>query len=222
MEARCKINLGREAGVLLKLDISRAFDSVSWPFLFQVLRQLGFSDRWLGMLAILFRTAITQVMVNGIPGRRICHVRGLRQGDPLFPLLFVCGMEVLSASVVKLSELNLLENIRGCNHIQRISLYADDVVLFVKPKVCDLVVIREMLQIFGGASGLRVNYAKSSATLIHGDAPAAELVSDILQCQIKDFPIKYLGMQLALRPLTRDEWQPALDKILAYNNQFTR
>jgi hypothetical protein len=89
------------------------------------------------------------------------------------------------------------------------------VVLFVKPKVGDLIVIREMLQIFGGASGLRVNYAKSSATLIHGDALAAELVSDILQCQIKDFPIKYLGMQLALRPLTRDEWQPALDKILA-------
>jgi hypothetical protein len=177
-----KINKGREAGVLLKLDISRAFDSVSWPFLFQVLGQLGFSDRWLHMLAILFRTATTEVVVNGVPGKRICHVRGLRQGDPLSPLLFVCGMEVLSVAVTKLSELNLLENIRGCNHLQRISLYTDDVVLFAKPKVGDMVVIREMLRLFGDASGLRVNYSKSSATLIHGDARDAQLVSDTLRC----------------------------------------
>jgi hypothetical protein len=79
----------------------------------------------------------------------------------------------------------------------------------------DLVVMREMLQIFGGASGLRVNYAKSSATLIHGNDHDAALVAEVLQCQIKDFPIKYLGMQLALRPLTKNEWQLVLDKILA-------
>jgi hypothetical protein len=173
--------------VLLKLDNSKAFDSVSWAFLFQVLKHLGFSDKWLDWLAILFRTATTEVLVNGVPWRRIHHVRGLRQGDPLSPILFVCGMEVLSAAIVTLSELNLLERIRGCKHIQRISLYADDVVLFCKPKLSDLVAIREMLQIFGGASGLRVNYAKSLATLIHGDAHDAELITAVLHCQITDF-----------------------------------
>jgi hypothetical protein len=52
------INSNREAGVLLKLDISRAFDSISWTSLFQVLKQLGFSDKWIQWLAILFRTGV--------------------------------------------------------------------------------------------------------------------------------------------------------------------
>jgi hypothetical protein len=175
-----KINSDREAGVLLKLDIARAFDSISWAFLFQVLKHLGLSNKWLSWLAILFRTTTTEVLVNGVPGRRIYHVRGLRQGDPLSPMLFVCGMEVLSVAMIKLSKSSLLENIRGCKHLQRISLYADDVVLFFKPKIGDLVTVREMLQILGGASGLRVNYAKSSATIIHGDPHDAELVIDTL------------------------------------------
>jgi hypothetical protein len=67
-------------------------------------------------------------------------------------------MEVLSTILVRCAELNLLDNIRGCQPIQRISLYADDVVLFIKPSLGDLLVTREALGIFGGASGLRVNF----------------------------------------------------------------
>jgi hypothetical protein len=110
--------------------------------IFQVLQHMGFSDRCLGWISILFRSASTEILVNGIPGRRIMHVRGLRQGDPLSPILFVCCMEVLSAAVVKLAEQHLLTDIRGCRPVQRLSLYADDVVLFLKPLLTDLVVIR--------------------------------------------------------------------------------
>ena len=80
-----KINNRRETGTLLKLDISRAFDSLSWAFLFEVLRWMGFSEMLLNWIAISLRTATTRVSVNGIPGKRIAHVRGLRQGDPLSP-----------------------------------------------------------------------------------------------------------------------------------------
>jgi hypothetical protein len=124
-------------------------------------------------------------------------------------------MEVLSMILVRCAELNLLDNIRGCQPIQRISLYADDVVLFIKPSLGDLLVTREALGIFGGASGLRVNFQKTSATLIRGSNLDAARVSGILLCRIEKFPIKYLGLQLALHPLTRNEWQPALDKFLA-------
>lgn len=73
---------------------------------------------------------------------------------------------------------------------------------------------REILKSFGTASGLRIKYTKSSVTLISGEAHDAALVSDLLQCPIAEFPIKYLGLQLALWPMTKAEWQPARDKFL--------
>jgi hypothetical protein len=179
-----KIKARKEKGVLLKLDISRAFDSISWSFLFEVLRQLGFSELFLSWLAILLRTASTEVLVNGIPGRRFRHGRGLRQGDPLSPVLFVCGMEVLTALVAWATQQNLLGSIGGCDPKQRISIYADDVVLFLKPTTEDLVAVRELLRMFGDASGLHINYQKSTATLIKSSNQDTQLVSDLLQCPI--------------------------------------
>jgi hypothetical protein len=123
-------------------------------------------------------------------------------------------MEVLTALVVKVTEDGLLSSFRGCTAIiQWTSIYADDVVMFIKPTVSDLVVARETLKIFRTASGLRMNYIKSSATLIRGDAQDEILVSALLE-PIARFPIKYLGLQLVIRPLTKAEGQPVLDKFL--------
>jgi hypothetical protein len=108
----------------------------------------------------------------------------------------------------------LLAPIARCTHLQRLSIFADDVVIFLKPSLGDLVAVREMLLLFGKASGLRVNYNKTSATLIRGQETDARRVTRILQCQITEFPIKYLGLQLALRPLTKAQWQPMIDAAI--------
>jgi hypothetical protein len=163
-----KISAKRIPGVLLKLDISRAFDSLSWPFLFEVLRRLGFGNLFLCWISVLLRTASTKVSVNGVPGRCIHHARGLRQGDPVSPTLFVICMEVLTALIGKAIQEHLLKPIRGVSALQRVSIYADDVVLFVRPLRWDLQAVREVLNLFGVASGLRINYNKSTATLIKG------------------------------------------------------
>jgi hypothetical protein len=109
-----KINRRKEPGVLLKLDLARAFDSLSWAFLFEVLRKMGFPDRVMRWIAIALCTATTKVSVNGVPGRQIEHVRGLRQGDPLSPLLFVLSMEVITILLSKAAELGILLPIGNC------------------------------------------------------------------------------------------------------------
>lgn len=99
-----KFSARKIKGVFIKLDITRAFDSLSWPFLFEVMKAKGFGDRWLCWVSILLRTASTRVLVNGVPGRRFFHAQGLRQGDPISPLLFVITMEALTAIFVRAVE----------------------------------------------------------------------------------------------------------------------
>lgn len=68
----------KTTSVLLKIDIARTFDLVSWPFLLEILQFLGFSRRWRDWMSTILSTASTKILLNGHPVRRICHARGLR------------------------------------------------------------------------------------------------------------------------------------------------
>jgi len=81
----------KQPRILLKLDISKAFDFVSWPFLLEVLQQLGFGQLWRDIISGLLSSSSTQVLLNGVPGDHIHHRRGLRQGDPLSPHALYLG-----------------------------------------------------------------------------------------------------------------------------------
>jgi len=96
----------------------QSLDSVAWPFLLDVLRHIGFPRRWTNWISILLSTASTKVLLNGRPGRRIAHARGLRQGDPLSPMLFVIVMEVLNSLIRDADRSDALTPLRGrCSRI---------------------------------------------------------------------------------------------------------
>jgi hypothetical protein len=144
----------------MKLDITKAFDSVSWPFLVEVMRILGFGQIWCDIISGLLKSSSTQVLLNDTPGDRIEYRRGLRQGDPLSPMLFILVMDVLGYMIQRAAEENLLQPLarRALQH--RISIYADDVVIFLKPSSGDIDIILDLLYLFGNASGLRTNVQK--------------------------------------------------------------
>ena len=124
--------------MLLKLDLARTFDSIAWPFLFEVLRHYGFGDRFLEWIAILFSSASTRVLINDEPGPPIWHQCGLRQGDPLLPQMFVLAVDVLGKMVKRAIELGIMAQLHPRREIPAISLYADDVVLFCHPTQPDI------------------------------------------------------------------------------------
>jgi hypothetical protein len=153
--------------VLLKIDIAKAFDTVSWTFLLEVLLHMGFGRRWRNWMSLILSSASTKILLNGNACRRICHARGLRQGDPLSPMLFILVMEVINHTIRWLDQQGLLAPFANARLPQRASIYADDLILFVAPRNSDLSALRTVLQVFGQASGLFANLDKSVATPIH-------------------------------------------------------
>jgi len=109
--------------LFLKLDISKAFDSVSWAFLLEVLTHLGFGATWCNLVSNLLTTSTTRVLLNGEPGEEIKHQRGIRQEDPLSPMMFIIVMDVLNRLFVRASDLDLLQPLSNRTAGQRLSLF---------------------------------------------------------------------------------------------------
>ena len=197
--------------LFLKLDISKAFDSVDWAFLLEVLSHLGFGPTWHSIISNLLQSASTQILLNGEPGAPIYHQRGLRQGDPLSPMLFILVMDVLNSLFVKADSEGLLAPLMGNG--QRLSLYADDVALFISSKEEDLQLTKCVLQIFGEAAGLQTNLQKSCVIPIQCGEEVDDLVNNTLNCTTSSFPTIYLGLPISDKKLRRGDLLAWVEKI---------
>lgn len=174
----------REATVMLKLDITKAFDTVNWAFLVETLCTMGFGTRWIDWVCGLLGSSSTRILVNGLPGRPIYNCCGLRQGGPLSPMLFILIMEPLHKMVDLAASRGVLAPLAETGLRQRLSMFADDVMLFIKPNELDLQASSLILNLFGEASGLRVNLSKSEALPIWCDTQTMLRVEATLGCPI--------------------------------------
>ena len=91
----------KEKGVLCKLVIEKSYDQINEKFLLTVLQKMGFGRKWIGWIHWCISTTLFFVLINGNLGGFLKSSRGLRQGDPLSPYLFVLGMEVFSMLIKK-------------------------------------------------------------------------------------------------------------------------
>jgi hypothetical protein len=180
--------------VLLKVEIAKAFDSVAWPFLLEVLEHIGFRRRWRNWMSILLSTASTKVLLNGRLGERITHARGLRQGNPISPMLFVIVMEALNTFIREADHHVALSPLPGRAIAHRASLYADDLVVLVAPEHGDLSCLHRILQLFTRASGLVTNIDKCVVTPIRCSEEMVAVVQQLFPCNKGTFNLIFIRL----------------------------
>jgi hypothetical protein len=140
--------------IVLKLDFAKAFDSVSWQSLRKVMRTRGFPPLWCDWMYLLLSSSRSAVLLNGIPGKWITCLRGLRQGDPLSPYLFLIVADVLQWLVQADDVLqHPISDGVPCPVLQ----YADDTLLILRADVASARRVRRLLESFPRATGLGIN-----------------------------------------------------------------
>lgn len=148
-------------GLLLFLDFEKAFDSVDWEFLQSTMTLFGFGPSLLRWFNLFYNDVSSCVLNNGFSTKYFNVQRGVRQGDPLSPYLFILGAEILSQLIVNNT------NIKGIKLEKEVKLvqFADDTTIFLK----DLDSAKEVfktLNTFEKVSGLKINYHKTEAMWI--------------------------------------------------------
>ena len=150
--------------MILKLDFQKAYDTVSWNFLDQVLDCMGFGSKWRNWIQHFVSTASMLILINGSPSFPFKIHRGLRQEDPLSPFLFVLIGEDFNKMVEKAKQLNLIHGIQvghSAMELSHLQFANDTLIFFPKSKEC-ILNARRLLDYFSVMSGLHINYSKSA------------------------------------------------------------
>ena len=154
-EAIHSAGIDKEACMFMKLDIQKAYDMVDWRFLCKVLEAFGFSKQWVNLIFKFISTPKISVLINGTPEGFFEISRGIRQGDPLSPSLFILMVESFGRAISdayqkrRISGISITKNLPNITHQQ----YADDTILLGKSTVQEALGFKSILQLYMDASG---------------------------------------------------------------------
>ncbi|KAL2224639.1 UNVERIFIED_CONTAM: putative mitochondrial protein [Sesamum indicum] len=187
-----------EANVIFKLDMAKAYDRVNWEFLFQVLRLKGFPQRWVDLVANVVSNCWFSVLVNGEHAGFFHSTRGLRQGDPLSPALFVLAADYLSQGLDRLFAAHpmMYYQLPGRVRVSHLA-YVDDMMIFTNICRQHMVLLRDFLHAYERVSGQWINSEKSSFILSR-QVLSSQLqeVQHVMGYQLKYLLVTYLGVPL--------------------------
>eukprot|EP00253_Pinus_taeda_P005752 PITA_05752 len=188
----------KQSGMLLKLDLPKAFDKLSRNYIHDMLIAFGFCPPWIRWIMNLITSTHFSILVNGIPSRSFNPSRGICQGDPLSPFLFVLMAEGLGRHI---KQALLSHQIKGLSVHNSLATshhqFVNDTMLFGYPSTQEAHRLKSLLHDFSEASGMHVNCSKSQIFFFHTPPSVKIAVSSILGLPAATLPSKYLGAPLS-------------------------
>ena len=150
---------GKTGLMALKLDMSKAYDRVEWIFLEKITEKLGFDRRCISLISSCIKSISFSVLVNGEPHGNFTPNRGLRQGDPLSPYLFLLCVEGLHSLIQQAENSGSIKGVSLCSARPKVShlFFVDDSFLFCRVNTQECATILEVLQQYEEASGQQIN-----------------------------------------------------------------
>ena len=207
---------GKKGYLGLKLDMSKAYDRVEWSFVENMMRKLGFPECYASLVMKCMTTATFSVLVNGQPSRTFTPSRGLRQGDPISPFLFVLCAEGLSCLLRDAERKKLIHGVKIGRRVSPIShlFFADDSLLFIRATEDEVENVMEALSIYEAASGQKLNMEKSEMSYSRNIEPEK---IDMLQMKLNFKAVeghdKYLGLPTYVGSSKKRIFQVIQDRV---------
>ncbi|GJT57077.1 RNA-directed DNA polymerase, eukaryota, reverse transcriptase zinc-binding domain protein [Tanacetum coccineum] len=187
----------KKQSMIFKVDFEKAYDSVRWDFIDDILRRFGFGEKWCMWIQSCLHSSRGSVLVNGSPTKEFQFYKGLKQGDPLSPFLFILVMESLHVSFQRVVEAGLFSGIKLAPSLQISHLfYADDAIFMGQWSQCNIDTITRVLEVFHRASGLRINMNKSKLLGISVDSSKVSQAAEKIGCMVLKTPFNYLGSRV--------------------------
>ncbi|KAK9065009.1 hypothetical protein SSX86_016392 [Deinandra increscens subsp. villosa] len=173
-----------------------AYDSVNWDFLGDIMGFMGFPGLWCCWVRGCLESGTTSVLVNGSPTKEFTASRGLRQGDPMSPLLFAVVMEALHVVTLRARDVGAFRGLQFPNQGPVLShiFFADDVVFVGEASEGNLMNLARLLRCFNLASGLKVSFQKSSLFGVGIEGGGLGRLAGLIHCKVGDLPSTYLGV----------------------------
>ncbi|KAJ9567283.1 hypothetical protein OSB04_003249 [Centaurea solstitialis] len=205
----------RKKGLIFKVDFEKAYDSVSWEFLLDMLEKMGFGRKWRNWVWTCLKSSRISILVNGSPTEEFSMEKGIRQGDPMAPFLFLVVAEGLHIMVEEAIGRGLFKGLKVGNggvvlsHLQ----YADDVLFFGEWGAENIVNLIKLLKCFHAVSGLKVNINKCNIFGI--GIPEEEVVgwARVIGCGSGSLPFIYLGLPVGASMKRVSHWEKIIIKF---------
>ncbi|GLT73561.1 hypothetical protein SLA2020_454110 [Shorea laevis] len=207
---------GKTGDMICKLDLEKAYDRLEWSFIYETLLFFQFPQDILKLIMSAVSSTSISILINGGKTEDFCPSRGIRQGDPLSPYIFILCMEYLSLRISADMDAGIWKGTkvgRSGPHLSHI-FFADDIIFIGKATTTNCLHLQKVLQFFCERSGQKINVLKSKVFFSKNvDQVSRDNLCSILGYSQTEDLGKYLGVPISAKKLTRSKCQFIVDKV---------